>query len=266
MIDGFFNFTTGGIKEVAEKLDEKFGANGWIVFEVAQIVNLINLIRFTIEDAIGKVGTMFEAFCSAVSHVIHGDFEGALNDMKILVYTASVDTSDNIREMARSATDELFGFSTRVATAGNASADMAETITANMQAIRDQIAATASTSIQGENTGNGIFFKAQIGQAWTKIARAFGYSVGKFADGGFPATGDLFFANESGPELVGTMGSHTAVANNDQIIEGIRQGVYEAVSAAMSNNGGNNTQFKLYLDSKEIKYGLERVNRAWGVG
>ena len=40
--------------------------------------------------------------------------------------------------------------------------------------------------------------------------------------------GQLFIARESGPELVGTMGGSTAVANNDQIVEGIRGGVAEA--------------------------------------
>ena len=85
-----------------------------------------------------------------------------------------------------------------------------------------------------------------------------------FATGGFPTEGQLFIANEgSAPEMVGTMGGRTAVANNDQIVEGIRQGVYDAVMAANSN-GGNNTSFKLYLDSREIKYGLKQVDRAWG--
>lgn len=46
-----------------------------------------------------------------------------------------------------------------------------------------------------------------------------------FASGGFPDEGQLFFARESGPELVGSLGGHTAVANNEQIIEGISRGV-----------------------------------------
>ena len=40
--------------------------------------------------------------------------------------------------------------------------------------------------------------------------------------------GQLFIAREAGPELVGTMGNHNAVANNDQIVEGIQSGVYAA--------------------------------------
>jgi phage-related protein len=51
-----------------------------------------------------------------------------------------------------------------------------------------------------------------------------------FAEGGFPDVGELFYARESGPELVGTIGGSPAVANNDQIIEGIRQGVADAMA------------------------------------
>ena len=85
-----------------------------------------------------------------------------------------------------------------------------------------------------------------------------------FASGGFPTEGQLFLANEgSAPEMVGTMGGRTAVATNGDIVEGIRQGVYEAVSAA--NGGDKDVQVRVYLDSREIKAGQERINRAWGV-
>ena len=62
-----------------------------------------------------------------------------------------------------------------------------------------------------------------------------------YAQGGFPPVGDLFISSEQGPELVGTMGGRTAVANNDQIVEGIKRGVYEAVTAAMSQQGNKNS-------------------------
>ena len=86
-----------------------------------------------------------------------------------------------------------------------------------------------------------------------------------YAQGGFPDTGSLYFASENGPELVGTMGNRNAVANNDQIIEGIRQGVYDAVSAAMAKGGSGDVSVKVYLDSREIKTGQQRLNRAMGV-
>ena len=84
-----------------------------------------------------------------------------------------------------------------------------------------------------------------------------------FASGGFPTEGQLFFANEAGPELVGTMGGRSAVANQQEIVEGIRQGVYDAVVSANAN-GNSDVSVKVYLDSREIRAGQERLARAWG--
>ncbi len=56
-----------------------------------------------------------------------------------------------------------------------------------------------------------------------------GKNIFGFADGGFPDAGQLFIAREAGAEMVGSMGGHTAVANNDQIVEGIREGVEAAM-------------------------------------
>ena len=40
--------------------------------------------------------------------------------------------------------------------------------------------------------------------------------------------GQLFIAGENGPEMVGTMNGRSAVANNDQIVEGVASGVARA--------------------------------------
>lgn len=52
------------------------------------------------------------------------------------------------------------------------------------------------------------------------------------ATGGTVASGQLFMARENGlPEMVGSFGGQTAVANNDQIVQGITNGVAQANSA-----------------------------------
>lgn len=56
-----------------------------------------------------------------------------------------------------------------------------------------------------------------------------GKKIFGFADGGFPDAGQLFIAREAGAEMVGSLGGHAAVANNDQIVEGIREGVEAAM-------------------------------------
>lgn len=55
-----------------------------------------------------------------------------------------------------------------------------------------------------------------------------------YADGGFPDYGDLFIANERGPELIGTIGNRTAVANSSSI----ETAIYNAVRSAMSDSAG----------------------------
>lgn len=54
-------------------------------------------------------------------------------------------------------------------------------------------------------------------------------NMGMNAEGGFPDQGQMFIAREAGPELVGTIGGRTAVANNNQIVEGIASGVASAL-------------------------------------
>ena len=55
--------------------------------------------------------------------------------------------------------------------------------------------------------------------------------VSLYESGGFPDYGEMFIARESGPELVGRIGNRTAVANNDQIIDGIASANEEVVNA-----------------------------------
>ena len=63
-----------------------------------------------------------------------------------------------------------------------------------------------------------------------------GGGLPRYANGGFPAQGEIFIAREAGPELVGRIGSSTAVANNEQIIQGIKQAVLEAMTIANASN------------------------------
>ena len=86
--------------------------------------------------------------------------------------------------------------------------------------------------------------------------------IGKFASGGFVTSGQLFYARESGPELVGSIGGRSAVANNDQIVEAVSNGVYNAIAPLMS--GMRNGDTHIYLDGKEITAGQNRRNRMYG--
>lgn len=71
------------------------------------------------------------------------------------------------------------------------------------------------------------------------ISKVTEISIPRLAEGGMVNTGQLFIAREAGPEMVGSIGSRTAVANNDQIVDSVAQGVYRAVVQAMGQSGGN---------------------------
>lgn len=87
-----------------------------------------------------------------------------------------------------------------------------------------------------------------------------------YAMGGFPSVGEMFIAREAGPEMVGRIGSRTTVANNDQIVEGITAGVYQAVVAAMNNSQGRGGQsVNVYLDGKQIYASVKKTESERGV-
>lgn len=79
--------------------------------------------------------------------------------------------------------------------------------------------------------------------------------VNWYAKGGFPQNGEIFVARENGAEMVGSMNGSAAVANNDQIVAGIRAGVYDAVTSALANG---DRAVNVYLDGKQITNSVVR--------
>lgn len=92
-----------------------------------------------------------------------------------------------------------------------------------------------------------------------------------FAEGGYPEKGQLFMARENGMnEYVGSIGNRSAVANNDQIVAGIKQGVYEAMTEAMQYMMSQSTeqpiivQTTVEMDGKAIVQQTDKARRRMG--
>ena len=91
------------------------------------------------------------------------------------------------------------------------------------------------------------------------------FSLRWFANGGFPNAGELFMANEKGPEMIGKMGNRNVVANNKQITDGIKNAVVEGMVEVMminSTNQGKNATVvdtHLYLDGCEIARSVKKA-------
>lgn len=122
-----------------------------------------------------------------------------------------------------------------------------EGVTAKISELKKQgsLSLTLSAALSGVSKALSLVFKSDGGVlrngSWS--------SVTAYAGGGLPDMGQVFVARESGPELVGRLGGHTAVMNNNQIVSSVSAGVYQAVAAAMSLNQNNgSTEVHVHLE------------------
>ena len=82
-----------------------------------------------------------------------------------------------------------------------------------------------------------------------------------FANGGYPTSGEMFIARENGiPEMVGSIGGRTAVANNDQIVQAVSLGVYNAVVDAMGKTSGGSQPITVQIDGREVFTAVRNQN------
>ena len=93
------------------------------------------------------------------------------------------------------------------------------------------------------------------------------YSLKAYQNGGFVDSGEIFMANENGvPEMVGKFGSRTAVASNDQIVDGITMGVARAMQSVKSSQP---VVIKAEADTSGllnfINFEQEKRNRQYGL-
>lgn len=89
------------------------------------------------------------------------------------------------------------------------------------------------------NNNSGIF---------STIGKAMGINLPSFlhfANGGLPPVGQLFVANERGPELVGHIGGQSFVANQNQMMDLLDKKIG-------NGNGMNNATFIIQVGSKEV--------------
>lgn len=97
-----------------------------------------------------------------------------------------------------------------------------------------------------------VTYETNVGSVKTAIYKALGLkgfpklNFGVYAQGGLPPVGQLFVANEKGPELVGQIGGQSFVANQNQMMELLDKKIGNA------NNGISNATFVIQVGSKEI--------------
>lgn len=152
------------------------------------------------------------------------------------------------------------GGASAVTAAGTLGSSMGTSLGSHMSSAATSLVNSTLSSLQSTYNSNASRLQGKPSSVtFNRVA------VQMMASGGMPDEGQLFIAREAGPEMVGSMNGHTAVANNDQIVEGISAGVYSAVLAAMSQGNSNNTaNVNVYLDGKQITSAVEKRQRERG--
>ncbi|HWQ98929.1 MAG TPA: hypothetical protein VN538_12675 [Clostridia bacterium] len=125
--------------------------------------------------------------------------------------------------------------------------------------IRSQISINVTMTL---SSGGGNF--QPIGGRSPELKR--GGIIHAAAGGGGFSMGQLFIAREAGPEIVaGIGGGRTAVMNNNQIVESVSNGVYQAVVDAMNSTAqGETGDFVVNLDGQVLLRAMRKAERSAG--
>lgn len=97
-----------------------------------------------------------------------------------------------------------------------------------------------------------ISYETNVGKVKTAVYKALGLdgwpklSFSSYAKGGLPAAGQLFIANEKGPELVGQIGGQSFVANQNQVLDLMDKKLGDAKSNPI------NATFVIQVGSREV--------------
>jgi hypothetical protein len=167
---------------------------------------------------------------------------------------------DNLRSALKTKLDEAW----KVVKNFFSVSEWKKKVTDAIGAIKDNFKLPSFPSI-----GLSVTYDTNVGKVKKAIYEALGLTGwpnlkwNAYATGGMPSMGEMFIAREAGPELVGRIGNHSAVANNDQIVEAVSRGVYDAVRAASGgDNGGQN--INVYLDGKQIYASVKKTESQRG--
>ena len=187
-----------------------------------------------ISTVIDGLKTIFQGICDFVKGVFTGDWERAWDGI-VQIFNGVVGVVSGI-------VDGIIGTIQRLI-------EWCKSAIEWLKSLANHRASSGGTTVSdsGYSGSSGNFSSGSGGT--TVNSNGFSGVSGKFASGGFPDAGQLFLAREGrGPEMVGTIGGSTAVATNNDIVEAVKGGVYEAVVAALGGSGGSRSGGTVILD------------------
>ena len=169
-------------------------------------------LNFAINQSIGTEEKLHEAYLGTLTYLneTRDALKGATDDYNTL--------GTSIDNVAQSMTETMRESG---ATAGRAWVEEFEKNSKQLGSVLKKVA-------------DGIYFDLTTSGGRISLKTR---TISAYAEGGVPQSGQLFIANEAGPELVGNIGGRSAVANAVQIVEAVAKGVARAVRQALAESG-----------------------------
>ena len=277
IITGLFNGLINNVKEVIEwckglpdKVKDALGnAKEWLVqkgkdaiegikngYESVKEGTLLSKFRKLKDDTFSSVGDVAGKVKQKGTDVISGIKQGYENSkqsgllskvatLKENIYTSIGNVSEKVKSKGRDVVSGFkSGYENNKSQISSAVSGIPNLITRSIGNLYQVGSSAMSSFARGFSSIH--IPTPHIGWNWNSIKlgkTSFSvpsFNVNWYASGGFPENGEMFVAREAGPEMVGRMGKKNAVANNNQIIEGIKAGVFEAVMDAFNASGAFN--------------------------
>ncbi len=234
-IGGYVNTKIGNIKSAVTNKGKDIiegVKNGYENSKQSGLLQKVSSLKENVFSAIGNVSSKVKSKGSDIVSGIKSGFDSKKNTLQRSVSTIPNMIASGIGNLFSIGRDAISSF-----------ADGFLSIDIPLPHIK--------TSWNRHYIGNTSFSTPSFGISW-------------YEKGGFPGMGEMFIARENGPELVGKMGNHAAVANNGQIVEGIESGVFKAVMDAFNASGylgKSNNETPVYIEFT-MKCGEETLYRS----
>ena len=270
------------VKEAWDKLPEELGK---IVDKIKETVStkweeiktkvkskcneLVNDVVKKWEELKNKIRTTIESIKTTVTSI----WDNIINKLKNGFRDGVSNVSGSANNLFNIVTSKIRSILNTISPIVNTIKNLISGIISVAQNVASKVGGIVSgiwDSIRGvKNAGNNVQVQVKTTTSRNRVGGRGGATSNRVvqirANGGFVDRGQLFIANEAGPELVGRIGPQSAVANQSQIIEGIKQGVMSAIMET-SFSSGKDQNINLYLDSqlvakKVIKYHNDTVRQ-----
>lgn len=274
IITGLFNGLINNVKEVIEwckglpdKVKDALGnAKEWLVqkgkdaiegikngYESVKEGTLLSKFRKLKDDTFSSVGDVAGKVKQKGTDVISGIKQGYENSkqsgllskvatLKENIYTSIGNVSEKVKSKGRDVVSGFkSGYENNKSQISSAVSGIPNLITRSIGNLYQVGSSAMSSFARGFSSIH--IPTPHIGWNWNSIKlgkTSFSvpsFNVNWYASGGFPESGEMFVAGEAGPEMVGRMGKRNAVANNNQIVDGIKAGVFEAMMDAFNASG-----------------------------